>query len=207
MLHPSNHPSFIELEENDDVVEKYIEAIMSVCTILTNDQSKQEVSLREKLAANGKSTSPSLTNTTVRANTPKYVSLLFVMGILRQCFMQDPDTTQKCKKSLTVQRSSSLKCSSPNERLKNMSVMSSSLEMLPQIRRKNERSSLLNKQSPFLKGQRVIVDTMNGKKSGEIKFIGSTEFAEGEWIGVALDEPTGEFAMVLISYSMLLLPY
>ena len=67
MLHPSNHPSFIELEENDDVVEKYIEAIMSVCTILTDDQSKQEVSLKEKLTGNGKSTSPSLTDTAVRA--------------------------------------------------------------------------------------------------------------------------------------------
>ena len=79
--------------------------------------------------------------------------------------------------------------------------------MLPQPKKKNEGSSLLNKQSPFLKGQRVIVDTMSGKKSGEIKFIGSTEFAKGKWIGIALDEPTGEFAMVLLSYSMLLLPY
>ena len=68
--------------------------------------------------------------------------------------------------------------------------MSSSYENLPQTKRKTEPSSLLN-----FKGQRVIVDTSNGKQSGEIKCIGSTEFAKGKWIGVALDEPTGELAI------------
>ena len=73
--------------------------------------------------------------------------------------------------------------------------MSSSYENLPQTKRKTEPSSLLNKQLPFFKGQQVIVDTSNGRQSGEIKYIGSTEFAKGKWIGVALDEPTGELAI------------
>ena len=54
----SNHPSFIQLAENDDVVEKYKEKIMSVHNILTNNQSKQEASL--KIA--GKHKSPTMLN-------------------------------------------------------------------------------------------------------------------------------------------------
>ena len=78
MLHPpklpSNHPSFIQLEENDDVVREYEEKIMSVCNILTNDQSKQEqeASLKKKLA--GKPMAPSLIYTTETASN--VVSLL-----------------------------------------------------------------------------------------------------------------------------------
>ena len=44
---------------------------------------------------------------------------------------------------------------------------------------------------------------MNGKKSGEIKFIRSAEFGEGEWIGVALDEPTGKFAVLHVIVTIL----
>ena len=55
MLHPpkfpSNHPSFIELVENDDVMEKYEEKIMSIQYILTSDQTKQETFLKDCLAA------------------------------------------------------------------------------------------------------------------------------------------------------------
>lgn len=46
---PANHPSFIELKESDNVVEKYKEKIKSVCSILTDDQSKQKAFLRQKL--------------------------------------------------------------------------------------------------------------------------------------------------------------
>ena len=48
---PSKHPSFIELAENDDVVEKYTKMIMSIENTLTDDKSKQETSLMENLAA------------------------------------------------------------------------------------------------------------------------------------------------------------
>ena len=66
-----------------------------------------------------------------------------------------PVTTQTRKKSATVQRSSSLKCSSPRRY-----VMSATLEseMLPQARRnRNERSSLMNELSPFLKRQELLL--------------------------------------------------
>ena len=43
---PNNHPSFIELEESDNVVEKYNEGIRSVCNILTKDKVDQEDALR-----------------------------------------------------------------------------------------------------------------------------------------------------------------
>ena len=76
MLHPpkfpSNHPSFIQLEENDDVVKKYKEKIMSVRDILANDQSKQEASLKKNLAR--KPMNPSLIFT--KETTSNAVSVL-----------------------------------------------------------------------------------------------------------------------------------
>ena len=38
-------------------------------------------------------------------------------------------------------------------------------------------------------GDRVVV---GGTKVGNIKFIGQTNFAKGEWAGIALDEPIGK---------------
>ena len=42
---------------------------------------------------------------------------------------------------------------------------------------------------PFKKDDRVIV---SGNKVGIVKYIGTTEFAEGIWIGVELDQPNGK---------------
>ncbi len=36
-----------------------------------------------------------------------------------------------------------------------------------------------------------MVEVANGFKMGTVKFVGDTEFAGGEWIGVALDKPFG----------------
>lgn len=38
-------------------------------------------------------------------------------------------------------------------------------------------------------GDQVVV---NGSKKGTLKYLGSTEFAQGEWAGVELNEPTGK---------------
>ena len=38
----------------------------------------------------------------------------------------------------------------------------------------------------------VMVEIANGFKMGVVKFIGETEFAPGEWVGVALERPNGE---------------
>ncbi len=35
-----------------------------------------------------------------------------------------------------------------------------------------------------------------GFKMGVVKYIGETEFAPGEWIGVAFDKPSGEWSVV-----------
>ena len=72
----SYHPSFVEVEENDNVAEKFKEGIASVCSILTLDQLKQEVCLKEKLAENSQLLH-STHNTTSIAEAAKVVSTLF----------------------------------------------------------------------------------------------------------------------------------
>lgn len=42
----------------------------------------------------------------------------------------------------------------------------------------------------FIIGDRVWV---GGTKPGQIAYIGETQFAPGEWAGVVLDEPVGQF--------------
>lgn len=42
-----------------------------------------------------------------------------------------------------------------------------------------------------------MVEVGTGFKMGVVKFIGETEFAGGEWIGVALDRPSGEYSKIL----------
>ncbi|XP_058800025.1 CAP-Gly domain-containing linker protein 2 isoform X2 [Phymastichus coffea] len=41
-------------------------------------------------------------------------------------------------------------------------------------------------------GQRVIVQSSQGSKTGILRYIGTTEFAAGDWCGVELDEPVGK---------------
>jgi hypothetical protein len=40
-------------------------------------------------------------------------------------------------------------------------------------------------------GARVVITGLLGKK-GEVRFMGKTRFAEGDWIGVVLDTPDGK---------------
>ena len=44
--------------------------------------------------------------------------------------------------------------------------------------------------SDFQLGQRVKVERKEG--TGTIRFIGATQFKEGVWIGIEMDEPTGK---------------
>ncbi|KAK2581230.1 hypothetical protein KPH14_008024 [Odynerus spinipes] len=41
-------------------------------------------------------------------------------------------------------------------------------------------------------GDRVIVSSSQGSKTGVLRYLGTTEFAPGEWCGVELDEPLGK---------------
>jgi CAP-Gly domain-containing linker protein 1 len=44
----------------------------------------------------------------------------------------------------------------------------------------------------FQIGDRVIVKSQQGSKLGHLRFMGTTEFATGEWAGVELDDPLGK---------------
>ncbi|KAF7390096.1 hypothetical protein HZH68_011953 [Vespula germanica] len=41
-------------------------------------------------------------------------------------------------------------------------------------------------------GERVIVSSSQGSKTGVLRYMGATEFAPGEWCGVELDDPLGK---------------
>jgi len=41
-------------------------------------------------------------------------------------------------------------------------------------------------------GERVIVTSSQGSKAGILRFLGTTEFASGQWAGVELDDPLGK---------------
>lgn len=52
----------------------------------------------------------------------------------------------------------------------------------------------------FQIGDRVLIEgpssadgnNENFERAGTVKFIGKTEFKEGDWLGVELDKPTGK---------------
>ena len=62
---PSFHPSFLEVEENENIVEKFKEGMMSVRNILELDRLKQEVCLKEKLTKTGQLLHPHITTVDV----------------------------------------------------------------------------------------------------------------------------------------------
>ena len=100
----------------------------------------------------------------------------------------------------SVKRQGSEHKSRPNHVGNNPKRRSKSAERLP-----SSTSSLsssvataeANNQPPCTVGEKVMVDTPRGFKFGKVKFIGSTEFAAGEWIGVALERPNGKFVVCL----------
>ena len=57
-----------------------------------------------------------------------------------------------------------------------------------------------NNQPACTVGEKVMVETPNGFKFGNVKFVGPTEFAAGEWIGVALERPNGEWYPLVTVY-------
>ncbi|XP_011148212.2 restin homolog isoform X3 [Harpegnathos saltator] len=53
-------------------------------------------------------------------------------------------------------------------------------------------SSTISQRTDLKIGDRVIVSSSQGSKTGVLKYLGTTEFALGEWCGVELDEPVGK---------------
>uniref|UniRef100_A0A8D8UKG3 Restin homolog n=1 Tax=Cacopsylla melanoneura TaxID=428564 RepID=A0A8D8UKG3_9HEMI len=53
-------------------------------------------------------------------------------------------------------------------------------------------STPAGKGSDIRLGDRVIVMSAQGSKTGVLRFKGTTQFAQGEWCGVELDEPVGK---------------
>ncbi|XP_017893436.1 restin homolog isoform X3 [Ceratina calcarata] len=53
-------------------------------------------------------------------------------------------------------------------------------------------SSTISQRGDIRIGDRVIVSSSQGSKTGVLRYMGTTEFAAGEWCGVELDDPVGK---------------
>ena len=84
---PSNHPSFVEIDESENIVDKFKDRMMSVRNTLALDRLKQEVSLKEKLATSGKllHTSHTATNAPEGETVVKVVRQHFVNEVSSKC--------------------------------------------------------------------------------------------------------------------------
>lgn len=81
----------------------------------------------------------------------------------------------------------------------NLSVPTESLEMISDSEEGDEAASAVL--PDWLKeGEFVTVGT---NKSGTVRFLGPTDFAEGTWVGVELEVPAGKKTLLLISYLFL----
>lgn len=261
MFHPpSNHPSFIEIEKNDHVVEKYKENIISVYNILIKDQLQQKVSLKKQMTGKGKLMNPSLTIRTggrsksvslcgnlYPANTfnsklsskpklkklGKSASLGRSLGAVQPHDCKSNNVSRQKGRSLersntcynlTKRKESSLKqpikkinsgVISPEQRGIIVGVKSPEQRgskspvayQKPDVELKSygslsipkaEEPSTITYSQPFCNvGEKVMVTTASGFfKFGIVKFVGLTEFAPGEWIGVALEQRSGKLNLM-----------
>ena len=53
-------------------------------------------------------------------------------------------------------------------------------------------SSMVSQRGDLKIGDRVIVSSSQGSKTGVLRYLGTTEFAAGEWCGVELDDAVGK---------------
>ncbi|KAJ9598220.1 hypothetical protein L9F63_011103, partial [Diploptera punctata] len=76
---------------------------------------------------------------------------------------------------------------SPSSSVKDLQLKKSTTPSL------NSSVTNLNSSHTELKlGERVIVMSSQGSKAGTLRYVGTTEFAAGEWCGVELDDPLGK---------------
>ncbi|KOC70907.1 CAP-Gly domain-containing linker protein 1 [Habropoda laboriosa] len=67
-----------------------------------------------------------------------------------------------------------------------------SKSMSPSLNASTTSLSSMVSQRDLRIGERVIVSSSQGSKTGVLRYMGLTEFAVGEWCGVELDEPIGK---------------
>ncbi|XP_044003775.1 CAP-Gly domain-containing linker protein 1-like isoform X2 [Aphidius gifuensis] len=86
-----------------------------------------------------------------------------------------------------------LTCHPLSEAAINMSNQKKILSMSPSLNTSTTSlSSSLSHYRDLKIGDRVIVSSSQGSKTGVLKYLGTTEFATGDWCGVELDDPVGK---------------
>lgn len=53
-------------------------------------------------------------------------------------------------------------------------------------------ASAANHPVDYKVGDRVIIKSSQGSKVGTLRYMGTADFASGEWCGVELDDPRGK---------------
>ena len=237
MLHPQQispcRLSFVEIEENENVVEKFKEWIESVRNILALDRVEQEACLKEKLAKIGQSTpSTEIAKVVSTLLNGRYCSSYPPFSLLQDSHLGNLRQRSKSTEHLPFPKRPSVKVSSehlsrkntdpstamkyrrnkPTEKrnvIANQTVHNNNATSLDfEDDQKTPSEATANDQPPCALGEYVVVETKNnGSQFGNVEFVGQTYFASGEWIGVALEQPKGEYLMGLVTSYVLLLPY
>uniref|UniRef100_A0A8C8IJH0 Kinesin family member 13Ba n=1 Tax=Oncorhynchus tshawytscha TaxID=74940 RepID=A0A8C8IJH0_ONCTS len=165
--------------DNEAAIEKYLRSVLAVENILTLDRLRQEVAVKEHLAGKGKGNRRSLSSPSVhRVNGTSSVGRI-----------------TGSNKPFSVQRVSTSDLKSFQQRILGEEVEArgggrqGSLERLEIVL--DDEDGGCDYVLPDWLREGVCV-TVGANKDGTVRYVGNTEFAEGVWVGVELDSPSGK---------------
>uniref|UniRef100_A0A7N6A4L3 Kinesin family member 13Ba n=1 Tax=Anabas testudineus TaxID=64144 RepID=A0A7N6A4L3_ANATE len=175
--------------EDEAAIEKYLRSVLSLENILTLDRLRQEVAVKEQLASKGRSnrrslSSPSVHRTTLSTNTQQQsADRNDVVTSPSQCGAK----TTSASHSSANHNNITPEISFSEHKLINSGGGGEGFDRLEIL--VDERNHDDTLPDWLIEGAYV---TVGSNKAGTVRYLGTTQFAEGVWVGVELDTPVGK---------------